>query len=122
MLGVTGGYIFVVVLFTIAGAIAGFVAHHVRATIGRDERPLWDDRVTGFFLRQDHENDKRWGWKFGTDGWYDGLSDSNLLRYVVTGALVPPVVCLVGWTPGIATFIAACNKLAQSGMAPGFCP
>jgi len=122
MLGVTGGYLFLTLLLTIAGAVAGFIAHHVRATIGRDERPLWDDGITGFFLRQEHESDKRWGWTFGPDGWYDGLCNSNLLRYILGGALAPLAMCLFNWTPGITAFVAVCNRLAPSGLAPGFCP
>jgi hypothetical protein len=122
MLGITGGYVFLVFMATVAGAIAGFIAHHIRAATGRDERPLWDDGLTGFVLRQEHEMDKRQGWKFGADGWYDGLSDSNLVRYIAIGAAVPLVVGLINWSPGIAAFIATCQRLSGSGWAPGFCP
>lgn len=122
MLGVTGGYLFVLFLFSATGAFAGFIGHHIRASVGGDERPLWQDGLSGFFLRQDHEHDKRLGWRFGTDGWYDGLSDSNLWRYVTAGALLPLLGGLLAWEPGIAMFTQTCDWLTQSGSAPRFCP
>lgn len=122
MFGIIGGYLFLLSLLTAAGAIAGFLAHHVRAATGGDERPLWDDGITGFFLRQEHDRDKMVGWKFGSDGWYDGLSNSNLVRYVAGGALIPLVLGLVFFQPAIAVFVEACQSLAVSGMAPRFCP
>jgi hypothetical protein len=122
MFGIAGGYLFVLCLFAVLGAVVGLCAHQLRAAIGGDERPPWDDGITGFFLRQEHEHEKRLGWKFGPDGWYDGMSDSNLARYVIGGAVVPPLLGLLGWQTGITVFVQACRSLSSAGVAPGFCP
>lgn len=120
MFGLVGGYILFLVILSLIGAAVGFAAHDAHAAVGGDERPLWDDGISGALLGMEHEHDKRMGHEFGPDGWWDGESNHNLLSYMGSCAALPMLLGLIFWTDGSHGFAKGC--IALGTWAPRLCP
>jgi hypothetical protein len=120
MFGLIGGYIALLFVLSLLGAVVGFVAHHVHAAVGGDERPLWEDGWSGWLLSREHEYDKRMGQEYGPDGWWDGESNRNLVMYMASGAITPLLCGVLGWSDGLNAFAKGC--IALGTWAPRLCP
>jgi hypothetical protein len=120
-------YIFFVVGAAVLGAVIGFVAHFARANLGRpeklfDDEDLLSDVLNGAMGDRDYMFEKHVvGAKWNEGGYWDQLSNRNLIYMVLSGLSVPLMLGVMLWPVRSILVSATCSGLAQIGFHSPLC-
>lgn len=120
-------YIFFVVAATVLGGIIGFVAHFARANLGRPEKLFDDEDLLSDVLNntmgdRDYMFEKHVvGAKWDEGGYWDQLSNRNLIYMVLGGFSTPLMLGIFLWPVRASVVSAMCSGLAQIGLKSPLC-
>jgi hypothetical protein len=119
----TFAYLFFVFVASLLGALLGAAGHFARAhfTYFPEDTGLgepWDG-----LLRDDYQFEKHViGAKWDDNGFWDADSNRNLIYYVVSGFITPPVIGFIFWSYREDTVGVICRGFTSIGLTPLICP
>lgn len=112
-------FLFVAVLL---GAVLGFIGHYSRAHLRFPPEDLGLGEPLDTLTRDDYQFEKHVvGAKWDDAGYWDALSNRNLIYYVVSGAGAPLLFGFVFWEARAAIVGKVCAGLDVLGLASPFC-
>ena len=120
-------YIFFVIAATALGGIIGFVAHFARANFGRpeklfDDEDLLSDVLNGAMGDRDYIFEKHVvGAKWDEGGYWDQLSNRNLVYMVLSGLSVPLLLGIILWPLHDQIVAVTCSGLGRIGLHSPLC-
>lgn len=120
-------YIFFVIAATALGGVIGFVAHFARSNFGRPEK-LFDDEglltdvLNGAMGDRDYIFEKHVvGAKWDEGGYWDQLSNRNLVYMVLSGLSVPLMLGIILWPLHGQIVNFTCSSLVRIGLYSPLC-
>lgn len=120
-------YIFFVVAATVLGGIIGFAMLFARANFGRpeklfDDEDLLSDVLNGAMGDRDYIFEKHVvGAKWDEGGYWDQLSNRNLIYMVLGGLSVPLMLGIFLWPLRDQIVLVTCSGLVRIGLHSPLC-
>jgi hypothetical protein len=120
-------YIFFVLAATVLGGFLGFISHFARSNLGRSEKLIDDDDLLSDVLNgalgpRDYMFEKHVvGAKWDEGGFWDELSNRNLVYMVLSGLAVPAVLGIGLWPERAKIVAATCSGLLRIGLHSPLC-
>lgn len=116
-------YVSFVFIACLAGAVLGWIGHYMRAhtTFAPEDLGLGEPWNT--LTRDDYQFEKNVvGAEWDDNGYWDDLSNRNLVYYVASGAATPLLVGLFLWSDRALLVDATCRGFLWMGLSPLVCP
>ena len=120
-------YIFFVCAATVLGGFLGFVSHFARSNLSGPEKLFSDDDLMSDVLNnslgdrnyifEKHVVNAKWD----DGGYWDELSNRNLIYMVLGGVLPPLILGAMLWPYREHIVIATCSGLAHIGLHSPLC-
>jgi hypothetical protein len=120
-------YIFFVIAATVVGGVIGFASHFARANLSRPEKLIDDDDLLSDLLNgamgpRDYMFEKHVvGAEWDEGGFWDELSNRNLVYLVLSGLSVPAMLGIILWPQRAPVVALACSGLNHIGLHSPFC-
>ena len=120
-------YVFFVTAAALLGAVIGFVTHFARANFSRPEKLFDDEDLLSDVLNQamgdrDYMFEKHVvGAKWDEGGYWDQLSNRNLVYMVLSGLSVPLMLGAILWPMRAQIVAVTCSGLLQIGLHSPLC-